>query len=114
MSQNAEQHTDDWPASCEVYERAFVRTVLRLHGIAGTPSPMQLAKARKVLRLHGMKVAVTTMRQLALDVDAVRGRLSQPAGVEHAFLFVRYDSVLPPDALQVREFNEWLVGEALS
>jgi hypothetical protein len=113
MSQTAEEQPDDWPASFEVYERAFVRTVLRLHGIGGSPSPMQLAKAKKVLRLHGMKAAVTTMRHLALNVDAGRGRLSQPAGVEHAFMFVRYDSVLPPDAMQVREFNEWLMTETL-
>jgi hypothetical protein len=114
MSQSVPQHSPSWPGSVEVYERAFVRTVLRLHGIAGMPTSLQLAKARKMLRLHGMKVAVSTIRQRPLDLDAMQGRLSQSAAVEQAFLFVRYDSVLPPDATQVREFNEWLAGQDFS
>ncbi|MEO6078504.1 MAG: hypothetical protein ABIQ86_01815 [Steroidobacteraceae bacterium] len=102
------QHAE-WPESPEVYEGAFVRTVLSLHGIGPNPSPFQLAKARKVLGLYGLKVATTTIRQVAFNMDAGRGRLSQSAGVEHAFMFVRFDSVLPPDAAQMQEFNDWLV-----
>ncbi len=111
MSRNLQQQHDYWPASSEVYEGAFLRTVLRLHGIVGTPTDLQLAKARKVLRLYAIKVAMASFRGAAIDLDSLTGWLCQPTGVEHAFMFVRFDSVLPPDAGQVREFNEWLTGE---
>jgi hypothetical protein len=108
MNQSTLQEPLDSPAPSDVYDRAFVRTVLRLYGI-GAPTPAQLEKARKILRLHAARSAMAGLRQSSAGDAPAGKRLSQPAAVEHAFLFVRYQSISTPTATQIREFNDWLV-----
>jgi hypothetical protein len=93
----------------DIYRRTFLRTVLRLHGIAGTPTDLQLAKSRKILKLYEIKAALANI----LEPDAAGYRVTWSAGVEQAFLFVRFNSVAPPDAQQVQALNDWLSSDGL-
>ncbi|MET0279940.1 MAG: hypothetical protein ABW278_02280 [Steroidobacteraceae bacterium] len=72
------------------------------------PSPLQMAQATKVLRLYGLRVAIRDFYAAQPVANTLPARLARFAGVEDAFVFVRCNSVLPPDAAQVQAMYEWL------
>jgi hypothetical protein len=116
MSRNLHEQSDNWSApsevlACAAHEREFVGTVLRLYGIVQTPTPLQLAKSRKIFLLYGIKFALAHLRRPATDAALANSQLVRPPGVEQAFVFVCFDSVLPPDAAQIQALNDWLASE---
>jgi hypothetical protein len=67
MSRNLQELESPWPVwsrveGREVYERAFVRTVLHLRGAEGEETPLQSALGSKILKLHRLKVAIENCR----------------------------------------------------
>jgi hypothetical protein len=82
--------------------------VLHLLGVEGTPTSQQWNIARKTLDLFVLKSAVERLREHRKDIDAPIGGLSPMVGVERAFMLVRFESVLPPDAEQKKELDDWL------
>jgi hypothetical protein len=101
------------PESPDAYERAFVNTVLRLQGVTDAPTEPQYADALRTFQQYRISVARMRQRDLAVDDGWLKGRLPEPAAVEHAFLFVRFDSVLLPNAGQLKALNEWLAAARL-
>jgi hypothetical protein len=99
--------------SPDAYERAFVQTVLRLHGVMAVPTPDEYAAALATFRQYRNSVVQMRHLDLAIDDGWLKGCLPGPAAVEHAFQFVRFDSVLLPNAGQRRALNEWLATSRL-
>lgn len=97
----------DSPTRTSLYERAFVRTVLALRGASAIPTARELAEARDTLQLFGAGIA--KLKPVSDRPDSwLKGRLAEPAAVEHAFMFVKFHSLLPPNAGQLRAFHDWL------
>lgn len=95
------------------YERAFLRTVLCLRGVDDAATERELEEARHALRHYELSIARARTAQAARPGGWLRGRLAEPAAVEHAFMFVRFRSVLPPDAGQLKALNDWLTSHKL-
>lgn len=97
----------DTPLRASLYEKAFVRTVLKLRGVSAKPTERELAEARDTLQLFGTGIA--RLKPVSDRPDGwLKGRLAEPAAVEHAFMFVKFHSLLPPNAGQLRAFHDWL------
>lgn len=96
-------------SSQHIYERAFVRTVLHLRGISRGATEREVEEARTTLR-HYELGAARAVSSPASPYGKWRGRLAEPAAVEQAFMFVRFNSVLPPNATQLKAMNDWLAA----
>lgn len=109
MAQNAQ------PSSSQPfeYEQAFLRTVLCLRGVDDAVTDRELEEARGALRHYELSIARARSAHMARPCDWLRGRLAEPAAVEHAFMFVRFHSVLPPNAGQLKALNDWLSSHKL-
>ena len=96
------------PSARNTYNQAFVRTVLRLEGVTGTPTIAQMSGAMHTLRQYGMRVAEA--RTLDLDEDSgwLKGRMPEQAAVQHAFVFVKFDSVMNSTQEQSTALQRWL------
>jgi hypothetical protein len=95
------------------YERAFLRTVLCLRGVDDVATDRELEEARGALQRYELSVAWAKEANAAKPDSWLRGRLAEPAAVEHAFMFVRFHSVLPPNAGQLKALNDWLSSHKL-
>jgi hypothetical protein len=95
-------------SSPSAYKQAFVRTVLSLEGVMGTPTDAQMAGALHTLRQYGTRVAEA--RALDLDDEAgwLKGRMPAQAAVQHAFVFVKFDSVLNSTLAQNTALHHWI------
>jgi hypothetical protein len=97
----------DTPSRSLLYERAFLRTVLSLRGASRAPTEHELADARNTFELYG--AGMEKLKPMGGRPDSwLKGRLAEPAAVEHAFMFVKFHSLLPPNAGQLRAFHDWL------
>jgi hypothetical protein len=96
------------PVQPPLYERAFVRTVLDLRGVLHNPTERERDEARSTLRQYELGVARIDAANSTGPYGRLRGRLAEPAAVEQAFMFVRFHSVLPPNATQLKALNDWL------
>ena len=96
-----------------VYERTFLRTVLCLRGVEDAASDREIEEARSALRQYELSMAKTRSAESGKPTDWLRGRLPETTAVEHAFMFVRFHSVLPPNAGQLKALNDWLVSHKL-
>jgi hypothetical protein len=95
------------------YERAFVRTVLCLRGVDDVATDREIQEARSALRQYEQSTAKARAAQTMTPGGWLRARLPEPAAVEHAFMFVRFHSVLPPNAGQLKALNDWLSSHKL-
>jgi hypothetical protein len=95
------------------YERTFVRTVLCLRGVEDAATDRELEEARGALQHYERSVAWARKAAPAKPVSWLRGQLAESAAVEHAFMFVRFHSVLPPNAGQLKALNDWLSSHKL-
>ena len=93
------------------YERVFVRTVLCLRGVEDVATDRELEEARGALRHY--ERSLTWAKKAAARPGWLRGQLAESAAVEHAFMFVRFHSVLPPNAGQLKALNDWLSSHRL-
>jgi hypothetical protein len=100
-------------AQPQEYERAFLRTVLCLRGVDDVATDREIEEARGALRHYELSMARTRAMQAAKPGGWLRARLPEPAAVEHAFMFVRFHSVLPPNAGQLKALNDWLGSHKL-
>lgn len=98
------------PVSPAIYERAFLRTVLSLRGVSQAPTDRELEEARSALRQYELGLAKAGAISATSQYGRLRGRLAEPAAVEQAFMFVRYHTVLPPNATQLKALNDWLAA----
>ncbi|MEO8314546.1 MAG: hypothetical protein ABI645_07090 [Pseudomonadota bacterium] len=96
-----------------VYERTFLRTVLCLRGVEDVASDLEIEEARNALRQYELSMERARTAQTARPSGWLRGRMAEPAAVEHAFMFVRFRSVLPPNAGQLKALNDWLGSHKL-
>jgi hypothetical protein len=94
------------------YARAFIDTVLRLDGVHGMPTGRQIERAVSTFHLYGSVVSAVRPCDFSKTGAWLRGRLPEPAAIEHAFMFVQFNTVLPPNAGQIKALNDWLVHEA--
>lgn len=92
----------------EEYDRAFVRTVLRLDGVCGTPTDAQLAGAKHTFRQYGRKVSEARAFDLDSDSGWLQEHMPEQAAVAHAFIFVKYDSVLNSTQAQSAALHRWM------
>jgi hypothetical protein len=95
------------------YERAFLRTVLCLRGVDDAATDRELEEARAALRRYELSIARARTAQASAPGGWLRGRLAEPVAVEQAFMFVRFHSVLPPNAGQLKALNDWLSSSKL-
>jgi hypothetical protein len=95
-------------SAADAYERAFVRTVLRLNGVVGMPSTDQFKDACRTFERYGIEVAKSRRLDLSIDCGWLKDRMPEQAAVERAFLFVRFDSVLDTTAMQGAALHDWL------
>jgi hypothetical protein len=96
-----------------VYERTFLRTVLCLRGVEDAATEQEIEEARGALRQYELSMAKARTTQALKPNGWLRGRMAEPAAVEHAFMFVRFHSVLPPNAGQLKALNDWLSSHKL-
>jgi hypothetical protein len=96
-----------------VYERTFLRTVLCLRGVEDAATDHEIEEARGALRQYELSVAKARSAQAARSNGWLRGRLPETTAVEHAFMFVKFHSVLPPNAGQLKALNDWLGSHKL-
>ncbi|MEO6080165.1 MAG: hypothetical protein ABIQ86_10350 [Steroidobacteraceae bacterium] len=101
------------PAEPAVYERAFLRTVLRLRGVQTPPTERELNEARDALRLYQVGTAKALPANASSSYGRLKGRLAEPVAVEHAFMYVTFHSFLPPNAGQLKALNDWLAAKKL-
>jgi hypothetical protein len=73
----------------------------------------EIEEARGALRQYELSMAKAKVKHAAKPDGWLRGRLPEPAAVEHAFMFVRFHSVLPPNAGQLKALNDWLGSHRL-
>jgi hypothetical protein len=106
-------HAQTAPSQPPEYERAFLRTVLCLRGVDDAATDRELEEARGALRNYELSVAWAKTSQAAKPASWLRGRLAEPAAIEHAFMYVRFHSVLPPNAGQLKALNDWLSSHKL-
>ena len=90
-----------------IYERAFVHTVLRLLGRANVPTMADRAVGKKYLILYDVKLAVERSRRGESGQEVADDALTRLDAVQHAFMLVRFGSVLPPAKDQLKAFNVW-------
>jgi hypothetical protein len=96
--------------SPDTYDRAFVRTVLRLNGVSGTPTEDQLSRALQTFERYETTVSQARRQDLDDQSRWLRGRMPEQAAVERAFLFVKFDSVMNATAAQSIALHHWLKG----
>ncbi len=90
------------------YDRAFLRTALRMQGVVGAPSFLQSRCAQYTLTDYRLRVASARKAGCPASNDLLIGRMPEQAGVEHAFLYIRFDSIVLPTKVQSQEFHDWL------
>lgn len=95
------------------YERAFLRTVLCLRGVDDIATEREIEEARGALRHYELTMARSRAAHARRPAGWLRGQLPDSAAVEHAFMFVRFHSVLPPNAGQLKALNDWLSSHKL-
>jgi hypothetical protein len=105
--------TPDGQLIPDAYERAFVRTVLHLQGVFGTPSECELDAAKLTFKDYGRRTVEARMRDTVIDPIWLRGRMPEQAAVERAFLFVRFESVSNTTDIQRRALYNWLTSGAV-
>ncbi|MEO6516994.1 MAG: hypothetical protein ABIP18_15325 [Steroidobacteraceae bacterium] len=93
-----------------IYERTFVQTVMRLRGITESPTFDQWAIGKKFLQLYDLKVAVDRLQRGESDQQSFADGLARLNAVEHAFMLIRFGSVLPPTREQSQALEEWRSG----
>jgi hypothetical protein len=94
-----------------VYERTFLRTVLCLRGVEDVATDREIEEARGALRQY--ELSMEKARPGQKSSGWLRGRLPETTAVEHAFMFVKFHSVLPPNAGQLKALNDWLGSHKL-
>lgn len=77
------------------------------------PTQRQIDEARNALELCEARMSTMKESRSGSPYGWLRGRLAEPAAVEHAFMFVTFQSVLPPNAMQLKALNEWLAAGKL-
>ena len=96
-----------------VYERTFLRTVLCLRGVEDAATDREIEEARGALRQYELSIAKARTAHAASSSSWLKGRLPETTAVEHAFMFVKFHSVLPPNAGQLKALNDWLGSHKL-
>jgi hypothetical protein len=95
-------------AAAEAYDRAFVRTILRLHGVSGVPTAQQQMRANRTFAHYGLKVRNARRCNLASGAEWPAPRMPVQTAVERAFLFVKFDSVMNMTEVQGIALHDWL------
>jgi hypothetical protein len=97
--------------SNSLYDMAFARTVLRLHGLAEQPTYAQWAFSQKFVKLFHLRVQVMKFHHAATGGAPLHWSSSPSSAIEQAFMLVRFDSVLVPSGEQRRMIHEWLESQ---
>ncbi|MEO6186584.1 MAG: hypothetical protein ABIP38_02085 [Steroidobacteraceae bacterium] len=96
------------PGLPDAYEQAFVKTVQRLRGVVGVATIPQLLESLRTYEQYSNEFVKALKRGASVEAAWRCGTVPEQAAIEHAFVFVRFHSVLPPDSEQVKALNEWL------
>jgi len=96
------------PELPDVYEQAFVKAVQRLRGVDGTASVAELIESLRTYERYSNEFVKALKRGGAAKEAWRSGTVPQQAAIEHAFVYVRFHTVLPPNPEQMRALNEWL------
>ncbi len=96
------------PELPDLYEQAFVKTVQRLRGSEGIASVAELVESLRTYERYSDEFVKALKRGASVQEAWRSGTVPEQAAVEHAFVFVRFHSVLPPNPEQMRALNGWL------
>jgi hypothetical protein len=89
------------------YNHAFVETVLKLQGVAESPTLEQFSAAMQTLSAFYLELAAAMDRGDKLNEDWLEGKDPSEAGQEDAFYFVSFGTAILPSDEQVHAFHRW-------
>ena len=96
------------PQLPDAYEQAFVKAVQRLRGVEGTASVAELIESLRTYECYSNDFLKAMNRGAAVEEIWRSSKVPEQAAIEHAFVYVRFHTVLPPNTEQLKALNEWL------